>query len=115
MRRSTSPSRNWFKARFSSPVKAWFRLSNTGRATRARTEPVVAPGFDGYTPPTGSRLSPTGTLRRSRTRTTMPNRMTSATLPSGTGIVSTYSYDNADRLTGISHVKGGDSSPAGTA
>lgn len=33
--------------------------------------------------------------------------MTTATLPSGTGVVSTYTYDNADRLTGISHVKGG--------
>jgi YD repeat-containing protein len=33
--------------------------------------------------------------------------MTTATLPSGTGIVNTYGYDNADRLTSISHVKGG--------
>ena len=38
--------------------------------------------------------------------------MTSATLPSGTGIVSTYSYDNADRLTGISHVRGGSTAVA---
>jgi len=33
-------------------------------------------------------------------------RMTSATLPSSTGVVSTYTYDNADRLLGISHDKG---------
>ncbi|MBI2767785.1 MAG: hypothetical protein HYX53_17960 [Chloroflexi bacterium] len=33
--------------------------------------------------------------------------MTTATLPSGTGVVSTYTYDNADRLTAISHDKGG--------
>ncbi|MBK8560142.1 RHS repeat domain-containing protein [Candidatus Amarobacter glycogenicus] len=32
-------------------------------------------------------------------------RMTSTTLPSGTGIVSTNTYDNANRLTGITHVK----------
>jgi len=32
--------------------------------------------------------------------------MTTATLPSGTGIVSTYTYDDADRLTNIAHVKG---------
>jgi YD repeat-containing protein len=42
-------------------------------------------------------------------------RMTTATLPSGTGIVSTYSYDNADRLTGISHVKGGSTTIASVA
>ena len=30
-----------------------------------------------------------------------------ASLPSGTGVVSTYSYDDADRLTGIEHVQGG--------
>ena len=39
------------------------------------------------------------------------NRMTTTTLPSGTGIVSTYAYDpsvgRTDRLTAISHVKGG--------
>ena len=35
------------------------------------------------------------------------NRMTTTTLPSGTGIVSTNSDDNAARLTAISHVKGG--------
>src|SRR2546426_12047964 len=35
------------------------------------------------------------------------NRMTSTTLPSGTGVVGTYTYDNADRLTAVSHVKGG--------
>jgi RHS repeat-associated protein len=34
-------------------------------------------------------------------------RLTAKTLPSGTGIVSSYTYDTADRLTGISHVKGG--------
>jgi RHS repeat-associated protein len=34
-------------------------------------------------------------------------RMTTATLPSSTGIVSSYSYDNADRLTGIAHVQNG--------
>jgi YD repeat-containing protein len=34
-------------------------------------------------------------------------RMTTATLPASTGVVSSYSYDNADRLLGISHVKGG--------
>jgi YD repeat-containing protein len=34
-------------------------------------------------------------------------RMTTATLPASTGIVSTYSYDNADRLTGIAHVQNG--------
>jgi len=33
--------------------------------------------------------------------------MTTATLPSSTDIVSTYAYDDADRLTGITHVKGG--------
>ncbi len=33
--------------------------------------------------------------------------MTTTTLPSGTGVVSSYSYDNANRLTAISHVKGG--------
>lgn len=38
--------------------------------------------------------------------------MTTATLPSGTGIVSTYAYDNADRLTSISHVKGGSTTVA---
>ena len=32
------------------------------------------------------------------------NRMTTKTLPSGTGVVSNYAYDNADRLTAISHV-----------
>ena len=35
------------------------------------------------------------------------HRMTTATLPSGTGIVSTYTYDVADRLTDIEHVKNG--------
>ena len=34
------------------------------------------------------------------------DRMTTTTLPSGTGVVSSYSYDNADRLTSLSHVKG---------
>lgn len=29
------------------------------------------------------------------------------TLPSGTGVVSSYSYDNANRLTSIVHDKGG--------
>jgi RHS repeat-associated protein len=38
--------------------------------------------------------------------------MTTATLPSGTGIVSSYSYDNADRLTGISHVQNGSTTVA---
>ena len=33
--------------------------------------------------------------------------MTTETLPATTGIVSSYSYDNANRLTGISHVKNG--------
>ncbi|MBK7328096.1 MAG: hypothetical protein IPI85_03050 [Dehalococcoidia bacterium] len=41
--------------------------------------------------------------------------MTTATLPSGTGIVSTNSYDNADRLTGITHVKGGSTTVASVA
>lgn len=41
--------------------------------------------------------------------------MTTATLPSGTGIVSTYSYDDADRLTGITHVKGGSTTIASVA
>jgi len=35
------------------------------------------------------------------------NRMTTATLPASTGIVSSYSYDNAGGLTGVSHVQGG--------
>jgi len=35
------------------------------------------------------------------------NRMTTATLPASTGIVSSYSYDNAGGLTGISHVQNG--------
>ena len=39
-------------------------------------------------------------------------RMSTKTLPSGTGVVSAYTYDNADRLTGISHVKGGTTTPA---
>jgi RHS repeat-associated protein len=34
-------------------------------------------------------------------------RLTTKTLPSGTDIISSYTYDTADRLTGISHVKGG--------
>jgi YD repeat-containing protein len=34
-------------------------------------------------------------------------RMTTKTPPSGTGVVSSYAYDNADRLTDISHVKNG--------
>ncbi|MEX0781887.1 MAG: RHS repeat domain-containing protein [Dehalococcoidia bacterium] len=34
-------------------------------------------------------------------------RMTTKTLPSGTAVVSSYTYDNADRLTEIEHVKGG--------
>ncbi|MGH9252004.1 MAG: RHS repeat domain-containing protein, partial [Acidimicrobiales bacterium] len=37
------------------------------------------------------------------------------TLPSGTGVVSAYTYDNADRLTGISHVKGGSTTLASVA
>jgi len=41
--------------------------------------------------------------------------MTTATLPSGTGIVSTYAYDNADRLTGITHVNGGSTTIASVA
>jgi RHS repeat-associated protein len=41
--------------------------------------------------------------------------MTTKTLPSGTGVVSTYTYDNADRLTGISHVKGGTTTLASVA
>jgi RHS repeat-associated protein len=41
--------------------------------------------------------------------------MTTATLPTGTGIVSTYGYDNADRLTSISHVKGGSTTIASVA
>jgi RHS repeat-associated protein len=41
--------------------------------------------------------------------------MTTTTLPSGTGIVSTYAYDNADRLTGISHVKNGSTTVASVA
>ena len=32
--------------------------------------------------------------------------MTTTTLPSGTGVVSSYAYDNANRLTSLSHVKG---------
>ncbi len=43
------------------------------------------------------------------------NRMTATTLPSGTGIVSSFSYDNADRLTGISHVKNGSTTIASVA
>ncbi|MGE0600431.1 MAG: RHS repeat domain-containing protein [Dehalococcoidia bacterium] len=39
-------------------------------------------------------------------------RMTTTTLPSGTGIVSTYTYDAADRLTNIAHVKGGSTTVA---
>ena len=42
-------------------------------------------------------------------------RMTTATLPASTGIVSSYSYDNADRLTGISHVKDGNNTIASVA
>jgi len=42
-------------------------------------------------------------------------RMTTATLPSGTGIVSTYTYDVADRLTNIAHVKGGSTTVASVA
>jgi YD repeat-containing protein len=41
--------------------------------------------------------------------------MTTATLPSGTGIVSTYAYDNADRLTSIAHVKAGPTTVASVA
>ena len=41
--------------------------------------------------------------------------MTTATLPSGTGIVSSYTYDNADRLTNIAHVKGGNTTVASVA
>jgi RHS repeat-associated protein len=41
--------------------------------------------------------------------------MTTATLPTGTGIVSTYGHDNADRLTSISHVKGGGTTVASVA
>jgi len=33
--------------------------------------------------------------------------MTTATLPSGTGIVPTLTYDVVDRLTDIAHGKGG--------
>src|SRR3989304_2373919 len=33
--------------------------------------------------------------------------MTRTTLPAGTGVVSSYAYDNANSLTGISHVKDG--------
>ena len=43
-------------------------------------------------------------------------RMTTSTLPSGTGIVSTYTYDpswgRTDRLTNIAHVKGGSTTVA---
>ena len=42
-------------------------------------------------------------------------RMTTATLPSGTGIVSTYTFDDADRLTNIAHVKGGSTTVASVA
>ncbi len=38
--------------------------------------------------------------------------MTSATLPSSTGIVSAFGYDNADRLTSVSHVKNGSTTVA---
>ncbi|MCO5203129.1 MAG: RHS repeat-associated core domain-containing protein [Chloroflexi bacterium] len=41
--------------------------------------------------------------------------MTSATLPSSTGIVSAYTYDDADRLTNIAHVKGGSTTLASVA
>jgi hypothetical protein len=41
--------------------------------------------------------------------------MTTATLPATTGIVSTYSYDNANRLTGISHVRDGSTTIASIA
>jgi RHS repeat-associated protein len=41
--------------------------------------------------------------------------MTTATLPSGTDIVSTYTYDDADRLTEIEHVKGGSTTLASVA
>jgi len=41
--------------------------------------------------------------------------MTTTTLPSGTGIVSTYTYDDADRLTNIAHVKGGSTTVASVA
>jgi RHS repeat-associated protein len=41
--------------------------------------------------------------------------MTSATLPSSTGIVSSYTYDDADRLTDIEHVKGGSTTVASVA
>jgi len=41
--------------------------------------------------------------------------MTTTTLPSGTGIVSTYTYDDANRLTNIAHVKGGSTTVASVA
>ena len=41
--------------------------------------------------------------------------MTSATLPSSTGIVTSYTYDDGDRLTGISHVKDGTTTVASVA
>ena len=41
--------------------------------------------------------------------------MTSTTLPSGTGIVSTNTYDDADRLTNVAHVKGGSTTVASVA
>ena len=41
--------------------------------------------------------------------------MTTTTLPSGTDIVSSYTHDNADRLTGISHVKNGSTTVASVA
>jgi RHS repeat-associated protein len=43
------------------------------------------------------------------------NRMTTATLPASTGIVSSYSYDNAGGLTGISHVQNGSTTIASVA
>lgn len=41
--------------------------------------------------------------------------MTTATLPSGTGVVSTYTCDDADRLTNIANVKGGSTTIASVA
>jgi YD repeat-containing protein len=41
--------------------------------------------------------------------------MTTATLPASTGIVSSYSYDNAGGLTGVSHVQNGSTTIASVA
>ncbi|MCL4231899.1 MAG: hypothetical protein KJ053_09970 [Dehalococcoidia bacterium] len=42
-------------------------------------------------------------------------RMTAKTLPASTGIVSTYTYDSADRLLGMSHVQNGQTTIASVA